>query len=161
MAFLSVNEAAWDIIDQVGYAGYSALKPYRTAQAAHYFPCTPNWHGVAGLNAGTQLILNEGLSNSFARHEEAAQLCRDKIKEMGLTLFPTAKANPAPTVTAVNVPQGISWQDFDAKLRREGLVVAGSYGPMANKVFRLGHMGTQADRDLVVQALEVIRKAIA
>lgn len=161
MAFLSVSAAAWDIIDQVGYAGYSALKPFRTAQAEHYFPCTPNWHGVAGLNAGTQLILNEGLSNSFARHEEAAQLCRDKIKEMGLTLFPTAKANPAPTVTAVNVPQGISWQDFDAKLRREGLVVAGSYGPMANKVFRLGHMGTQADRDLVVQALEVIRKAIA
>jgi aspartate aminotransferase-like enzyme len=160
MAFLSVSAAAWDIIDQVGYAGYSALEPFRTAQAAHYFPCTPNWHGVAGLNAGAQLILQEGLFNSFARHEEAAQLCRDKIKEMGLTLFPASDAVPAPTVTAVNVPQGISWQDFDAKLRREGLVVAGSYGPLANKVFRLGHMGTQADRDLVAQAMGVIDKVL-
>lgn len=160
MAFLSVSEAAWDIIDQVGYAGYSALKPFRTAQTEHYFPCTPNWHGVAGLNAGAELILKEGLSNSFARHEDAAQLCRDKIKEMGLALFPAANATPAPTITAVNVPQGISWQDFDAKLRREGLVVAGSYGPMADKVFRLGHMGTQADRDLVAQAMDVIAKVL-
>jgi aspartate aminotransferase-like enzyme len=160
MAFLTVSQAAWDIIGQVGYAGYSALEPFRTAQAEHYFPCTPNWHGVAGLNAGAELILEEGLSNSFARHETVAQICRHKIKELGLTLFAAPDAVPAPTITAVNVPQGISWPKFDAKLRREGLVVAGSYGPMANKVFRLGHMGTQADKDLVAQALDVVKKVL-
>ncbi len=79
---------------------------------------------------------------------------------MGLALFPAANAIPAPTVTAVNIPQGISWQEFDAKLRREGLVVAGSYGPLTDKVFRLGHMGTQADRDLVAQAMDVIKKVL-
>jgi aspartate aminotransferase-like enzyme len=161
LAFLAVSDAAWQIIDQVDYVGYSALKPFRTAQADHYFPCTPNWHGVAGLNAGAERILKEGLSNSFARHEEAAQLCRAKIKEMGLTLFPASDAISAPTVTAVNVPQGLSWPEFDVKLRREGLVVAGSYGPLTNKVFRLGHMGTQADKDLVAQAMEVIKKVLA
>ena len=160
MAFLAVSDAAWEIIDQVDFAGYGALKPFRTAQAEHYFPYTPSWHGVAGLNAGAEVILKEGLSNSFSRHEETAQLCRNKIKEMGLTLFPAADAIPAPTVTAVNVPQGISWQEFDAKLRREGLVVAGSYGPLTDKVFRLGHMGTQADRDLVAQAMDVIKKVL-
>jgi len=160
MAFLSVSESAWQIIDQVDFVGYAALKPFRTAQAEHYFPCTPNWHGVAGLNAGAELILSEGMESSFFRHAETAQLCRDKIKEIGLTLFPAVNAIPAPTVTAVNVPTGIPWQEFDAKLRREGLVVAGSYGPMANKVFRLGHMGTQANKDLVAQALEVIKKVL-
>jgi len=39
-------------------------------------------------------------------------------------------------------------------------VVAGSYGPLADKVFRLGHMGMQADMDLVTQALGVIRKVL-
>jgi len=160
MAFLSVSDAAWNIIDQVGYVGYSALLPFRTAQAEHYFPCTPNWHGVAGLNAGTQLILEEGLSNSFARHKAAAQTCRAKIAELGLTLFAAPDAVPAPTITAVNVPEGLSWQDFDGKLREGGLVVAGSYGPLTNKVFRLGHMGAQADIDLVSQAIEVIKKAL-
>ena len=160
MAFLAVSEAAWEIIDQVAYAGYSALMPFRTAQAEHYFPYTPSWHGVAGLNAGAQLILEEGLSNSYKRHEAAARLCRAKIKEIGLTLFPAENAIPAPTITAVNVPTAISWPEFDAKLRREGLVVAGSYGPLTNKVFRLGHMGTQADIDLVIQALNVIEMVL-
>jgi len=160
MAFLSVSEAAWDIIGRVGYVGYSALEPFRTAQAEHYFPCTPNWHGVAGLSAGAQVILEEGLSNSFARHAKVAEFCRDKIRELGLTLFAAPDAIPAPTITAVNVPQRLSWPEFDAQLRREGLVVAGSYGPLTNKVFRLGHMGTQADVDLVSQALEVIGQVL-
>ena len=160
MAFLSVSDAAWAIVDQIGYAGYCALKPFRTAQAEHYFPCTPNWHGVAGLNAGAELILKEGLPNSFRRHEEVARFCHRQLLEIGLTLFPASDAIPAPTVTAVNVPQGISWPEFDAKLRREGLVVAGSYGPLTEKVFRIGHMGTQADIELVEQAMEVIEKVL-
>jgi aspartate aminotransferase-like enzyme len=161
MAFLSVSNAAWDIIEQVDYPGYSALKPFRTAQANHYFPCTPNWHGIAGLNAGAELIIKEGLADSFSRHEAVAQYCREQIAEMGLTLFPAAGAVSAPTVTAVNVPQGLTWPEFDAKLRAEGLVVAGSYGPMTDKVFRLGHMGTQADIDLVTRAITVIRRSLA
>jgi aspartate aminotransferase-like enzyme len=160
MAFLSVSQAAWEIIDQVDYVGYDALKPFRSAQSEHYFPYTPNWHGVAGLNAGAELIIEEGLSNSFSRHQENAQICRNELTQMGLVLFPSSNANPSPTVTAVNVPQGISWREFDAKLRQQGLVVAGSYGPLTDKVFRLGHMGTQADIDLVTQALAVIRKVM-
>ncbi len=160
LAFLSVSDSAWEIIGQVGYAGYSALEPFRTAQQNHYFPCTPNWHGIAGLNAGAELVLNEGLANSFSRHEAVARYCRKRIEEMGLTLFPAPGAVSAPTVTAVNVPRGISWKEFDANLRKEGLVVAGSYGPMTDKVFRLGHMGTQADMDLVSQALEAIEKVM-
>ena len=160
MAFLSVSNAAWEIIDQVDYSGYDALKPFRTAQSKHYFPCTPNWHGVAGLNAGAELILNEGLAAGFKRHADVARFCRQQILQMGLTLFPSAEAVPAPTVTAVNVPQGISWADFDAGLRQHGLVVAGSYGPLTDKVFRLGHMGTQADKDLMAEALGVIRKVL-
>ena len=160
MAFLAVSEAAWEIIDQVDYVGYDALKPFRTAQSEHYFPYTPNWHGVAGLNAGAKLILQEGLSESYSRHQENARFCRKEIAQMGLALFPSANAIPSPTVTAVNVPDGITWQEFDAKLRQQGLVVAGSFGPLTDKVFRLGHMGTQADMDLVTQALEVIKKAL-
>ena len=156
MAFLSVSEPAWDIIHNVNYVGYDALKPFYKAQAAHYFPYTPNWQGVAGLNAGAELILNEGLVNSYARHEKVAEFCRNKIIKMGLSLFPVSEAVPSPTVTAVKVPDGVDWPKFNLQLRQHGLVVGGSYGPMAGKVFRLGHMGTQADMELVKQALNVI-----
>ena len=57
MSFLSVSHTAWEIVDQVNYVGYDALQPFQQAQAKHYFPYTPNWHGVAGLCAGAELIL--------------------------------------------------------------------------------------------------------
>ncbi len=160
MAFLSVSESAWDIIHTVNYAGYDALKPFYKAQEAHYFPYTPNWQGVAGLNAGAEWILNEGLTDSFARHEKVAEFCRNKIVKMGLSLFPVLDAVPSPTVTAVNVPDEVDWPEFNLQLRQRGLVVGGSYGPMAGKVFRLGHMGTQADMELVKQALNVIERVV-
>ncbi len=160
MAFLSVSDTAWNIIDEIDYNGYDAIKPFRTAQARHYFPCTPNWHGVAGLNAGAEMILSEGLAAGFKRHDDVARFCRRQLTKMGLTIYPAADAIPAPTVTAVYVPQGTTWPEFDARLRKQGLAVAGSYGPLTDKVFRLGHMGTQADENLVDQALKAIQKAL-
>lgn len=160
MSFLSVSDTAWEIIHAVDYAGYDALKPFKEAQASHYFPYTPNWHGVAGLNAGAALILSEGLSNSFERHESVAEFCREKLIEMGLNLFPDPSAVQSPTVTAVNVPEEMTWPELDDRLRKQGLVVGGSYGPLAGKVFRLGHMGTQADMELMEQALTVIESVI-
>ena len=39
-----------------------------------------------------------------------------------------------------------------------GLAVAGSFGPMQDNVFRLGHMGAQADMGLLRQALGILEK---
>ena len=140
--------------------GYDALKPFKAARADKYFPYTPNWHAMAGLKAGTDLIINEGLEICFARHEQVADYCRRRLSDIGLSLYPAPDAVPSPTVTAVNVPPGITWSEFDTKLRQSGLVVAGNYGPLAGRVFRLGHMGSQADMDLVKQALDVIERVV-
>jgi aspartate aminotransferase-like enzyme len=58
------------------------------------------------------------------------------------------------------LPAGSTWLEFDAKLREGGLVIGGSYGPLAGKVFRIGHMGAQADINLVKQALGVIERVV-
>lgn len=160
MAFLSVSNTAWEIIGLVGYEGYDALKPYKTALAEAYFPYTPNWHGTAALNAGAEALLREGLDAVFARHEEAAGYCREKIREMNLTLFPEPDALPSPTVTAVNLPSGISWPELDAALRAKGMVVSGSYGPLAGKIFLIGHMGSQAEIGLVKKAMKVLAEVL-
>ena len=157
--FLSVSAAAWEAIEAVDYAGYDALKPFRTAVERHYFPYTPGWQATAGLNAGAEAILAEGLEACFRRHADVAAFCRARLAEIGYTLYPAPGAAPSPTVTAVKVPAGVEWADFDRGLRAKGLVVGGSYGPMAGTVFRLGHMGTQADMGLVQQALAVLEVA--
>ncbi len=160
MCFLSVSEAAWEIVHAVDYVGYDALKPFSSAQAEHYFPYTPNWHGVAALHAGASRLLAEGLSNSFTRHQTAAETCRDGLRQLGIALYPAENAVPSPTVTAAMVPDGFEWQSFDAELRARGLAVGGNYGALAGKVFRLGHMGTQADVSLVSEALGVIESVL-
>lgn len=160
MAFLSVSDTAWDVIQKVDYPGYDALLPFRHAQENFYFPYTPYWHGMATLKIGTELLLKEGLDDSFARHEKAAAYCRERLVKMGLELFPKPGAVPSPTVTAVKVPQSMKWDDLNQRFRKRGLAVGGNYGYLAGKVFRIGHMGTQADLDLVRQALDVIELEI-
>ncbi len=159
-AFVSISPRAWEIAAEINYPGYDALLPFRTAQKNFYFPYTPNWHGLAALDAAAQLLLDEGLEQVFARHNQVAETCRGRILELGLRLFPAPGAVPAPTVTAVYIPDGIGWEEFDQRLRERGLVVGGSYGPLTGKVFRIGHMGSQADLDLVNQALDVIESVM-
>ncbi|MFO8084961.1 MAG: aminotransferase class V-fold PLP-dependent enzyme [Desulfobacterales bacterium] len=156
--FLSVSDTAWDIIEQVDYAGYDALEPFRKVQKEKFFPYTPDWYGVAALNTAAKHILDEGLDKCFDRHQHAAAFCRQELISMGFALFPAADAVPSPTVTAVNIPLGWSWKEFDNFLRKNGLVVGGSLGPMEGKVFRLGHMGSQADMPLVKASLEIIKR---
>jgi aspartate aminotransferase-like enzyme len=160
MSFLSVSPKAWEIIDAVSYVGYDALMPFQHAVENRFFPYTPSWQGVAALFTAAGLLLDEGLENSFNRHDAVARFCRQRLVEMGIDLFPAPGAIPSPTVTAALIPEGFTWDAWDRRLREQGLVVAGSYGPLAEKVFRLGHMGTQADRALVKQALEVIAGAL-
>lgn len=156
MSIVAVSPRAWEIIEQIDYPGYDALLPFQKAVENAYFPYTPYWQGLAALAAGTRLLLEEGLEQSFARHEAVAQRCREGLAHSGLKIYPAEGAVSSPTVTAVYVPERFTWPDFDRRLRERGLVVGGSYGPLAGKVFRLGHMGYQARADLVDRALDVI-----
>jgi len=161
MTMVAVSPKAWEIIHEVGYIGYDAFLPFeKTLAAPGLFPYTPNWHGVAALYAAGKLLLDEGLENAFQRHTEVSEYTQKAVQEMGLELFYAYGAVASPTVTAVNVPEGWTWEKLDAAFREKGLVVGGSYGPMAGKVFRIGHMGNQARKELVDQALDVIKEAL-
>jgi aspartate aminotransferase-like enzyme len=160
LGIVAVSERAWGFIDAVGYQGYDALAPFRTALADAYFPYTPNWHAVAGLFTASGLLLDEGLEVAFSRHNEVAARCQKRVREMGLSLFPRDPATSAPTVTAVKIPEGVAWNQLDAALRQRGVVVGGSYGPLAGKVFRIGHMGCQADMDLLERGMDSMAQVV-
>jgi aspartate aminotransferase-like enzyme len=50
---------------------------------------------------------------------------------------------------------------LDAALREQGMVVGGNYGPLAGKVFRIGHMGSQADMGLAERGMDVLADVLA
>lgn len=160
LSMIGVSEAAWQAMRHIGYQGYDALLPFRTVQEDGRCPYTPYWHGVAAVKTAVDMLLEEGLENVFIRHEAVAEQCRNGLAELGLTLFPKAGAANSPTVTAVLMPQKYSWPDWQKRLRDLGLIITGSFGPMAGKVFRLGHMGLQADAELMAKALSAIAKAL-
>ena len=96
----------------------------------------------------------------IARHARVAKYCRERAVGMGLKLFPRPGAMLSPTVTALYVPAKRSWKKLDESLRERGVVVGGNYGCLAGKVFRIGHMGSQADMELVKQAMDVLESVV-
>lgn len=160
MSIVSVSPTAWDIMATVNHQGYDAILPFKTIYTDGRCPYTPNWHGVAALNAAADVILKEGMEAAFARHEIVAKQCREGLARIGVPVFPRADAVSAPTVTAAMVPEKYTWPAWRQALRERGLIVSGSFGPMAGKVFRLGHMGTQADPDLMRKALAAVEDAL-
>lgn len=156
LSFLGVSPAAWERAAQVAYEGYDALLPWRTVRKDGRCPYTPYWHGVAALYSAVRLLLEEGLETVFNRHEAVAHACRTGLEKLGIHLWPAPTAIASPTVTAALVPPEWNWPAWQQALRSRGLVVAGSFGPMAGKVFRFGHMGSQATQALVTLALETV-----
>jgi aspartate aminotransferase-like enzyme len=45
-------------------------------------------------------------------------------------------------------------------LRDQGMVAGGNYGPLAGKVFRIGHMGSQANMTLMQQGMEALSQVL-
>ena len=160
IGMVAVSERGWAKVAQVGYAGYDALLPFRRAVEEHYFPYTHSWHGVAALNAACRALLDEGLAASHARHARIAQGWRDAARDLGLALYPVREDSCSPTVTALQMPASLDWPTLNARLRRRGMAVGGNYGPLAGKVFRIGHMGTQATDDLLERGAAALREAL-
>jgi len=160
LAMVSVSERAWEKVQHVDYAGYDALNPWRTGWQNRSLPYTHNWHALASLRVALQLLLDEGLDHAYARHAEVAAYCRRRLQALNVRLFPRNEAFSAPTVTAAYVPEGWTWERLDASLRNHGMAVAGNYGPLAGKVFRIGHMGSQANMALVRQGMDLLARVL-
>lgn len=156
MSILGVSERAWDIARSINYQGYDALSPWKTVQDDKRCPYTPYWHGVAALHAACERIFAEGMEAVFARHSAVAATCRQNLADLGIELWNKPESLSASTVTAARIPDGIDWPTWREALHQQGLAVSGSFGPMAGKVFRLGHMGTQADFTLINKSCQTI-----
>ncbi|MBR0202822.1 MAG: alanine--glyoxylate aminotransferase family protein, partial [Synergistaceae bacterium] len=74
---------------------------------------------------------------------------------------PKSEAICSPTDSAFYIPERITWPEFDSALREKGLALGGNYGSLSGKVFRVGHMGSQADINLVREGMRIIKQVIS
>lgn len=107
-----------------------------------FFPYTPPLHMLRALRAATDLLLEEGLENVFARHYRLAEGVRQAVSAWGLSLCAKDPKWHSDTVSAILLPEGF---DSAALVKHAYTKYHMSLGmglnKVAGKVFRIGHLG--------------------
>lgn len=107
-----------------------------------YFPYTPNTNLLQALRVAIRLLHEEGLEQVFARHRRAGEATRRCVQHWGLELQCRVPAQYSPVVTAVRMPEGASADQLRATiLNANNLSLGAGLGKVADKVFRIGHIG--------------------
>ncbi len=116
------------------------------ANASGGFPYTPPLQLLVGLRASLDLLLAEGLDNVFARHQRIAEGIRRAIWGWGLELCAKSTDIYSDTVSAIRVPEGFNSELLTDRLASVYKTYFGiGLGPLAGKVFRIGHLGALTD----------------
>ncbi len=112
------------------------------------------------LHEGLALIEEEGLQNRLNRHHEANREFVKGVERLGLEMH-VAPEHRIWNLNTPRVPKGVD----DAKVRadllqKHGIEIAGGFGPLAGKVFRIGIMGPFATSEGVSFFLERFEEAL-
>ena len=114
------------------------------------YPYTPATSLLFGLRESLAMLAEEGLANVFARHARLAEACRRAVRAWPLPLLCRNPAECSNTLTAVVMPQGIDSDDFvQHAYRRLELSLGVGLGEVKGKVFRIGHLGSVNELDLL------------
>jgi alanine-glyoxylate transaminase/serine-glyoxylate transaminase/serine-pyruvate transaminase len=143
LAFNAVSDKALAAAKQARLArAYFDWEDMLAINETGYFPTTPAVNLLFGLKVAIETLHAEGLDAVFARHARAAAATRRAVRHWGLELQCRDEAQASPTVTAVRMPDGVSADAFRAEmLERFNLTLGGGLGPLADRVFRIGHIG--------------------
>jgi alanine-glyoxylate transaminase/serine-glyoxylate transaminase/serine-pyruvate transaminase len=129
---------------------YWDWRPMLAANATGYFPYTPATNLLFGLDAAVTMLLEEGLENVFARHDRHAEATRRAVRAWGLEIQCADPRAFSSSLTAVRLPEGHSADALRATiLARFDMSLGNGLGPLADRVFRIGHLGDFNDLSLV------------
>ena len=157
LAFVALSPRALASLDRAtGPRFYFDLRREVSAQAAGGTAFSTGVTLLRGLRESLRMILEEGLENVYARQARTAAAVRAAIRALDLELF--APDSPSFAATSVRVPEGIAADELLGQLRdRHGVTLAEGQGPVAGKIFRIGHIGWVDDLDMLaaIGALEL------
>lgn len=115
-----------------------------------YFPYTPATNLLYGLNEAVDMLHEEGLDNVFARHARHGAAARAAVRTWGLEVLCATQGQESGVLTAVKMPDGHSADAFRATtLEKYDVSLGNGLSKIADKVFRIGHLGDFNDLMLV------------
>jgi alanine-glyoxylate transaminase/serine-glyoxylate transaminase/serine-pyruvate transaminase len=116
----------------LGYWGSAGKRTYH-----HTAPVNP----LYGLHEALVMLAEEGIENSWARHQSNHKKLKDGFEAMGLK-FVVDEPYRLPQLNSVWIPHGVDDATARVRLLKEyGLEIGAGLGDFAGKVWRFGLMG--------------------
>jgi alanine-glyoxylate transaminase/serine-glyoxylate transaminase/serine-pyruvate transaminase len=122
---------------------------------------TPPISLIYGLREAMRIVVEEGLEARWERHRQNQHALIAGLEAMGLSLLVKNPADRLPTVTAVMIPDGMD----DLKVRNRlldefNIEIAGGFGPIKGKIWRVGLMGYVSQKANVLLFLAAFEKVL-
>lgn len=148
LAFAAVSDRALKRAAEVPrrgwYFDFLLLERYLVEREST--PATPAISLLHALDVQLDRMLGEGLEARYRRHAEMASLARAWADDH-FGLF-AAQGFRSKTVTAIRKPVDLVIADLNRSLAASGMQIAGGYGNLKDRTFRIGHMGEIMPSDL-------------
>ncbi len=104
-------------------------------------PFTPSIPLFYALDVALDLVIEEGLDKRIRRHKVCAEAFYEALEAMDFKAFPKRELR-SQTVLAFWHREGINDSQFREYLdQKYGVIIAGGFGEVRGKVFRIGSMG--------------------
>lgn len=154
LTFMSVSDAAWEAVNnrQTAVRGYyTNLQLWQNWYEEKYFPYTQAVSDIYALDAALDKWLAD--KNIFQRHSKIAAAVREAISQSNLSLY--AKNGHSDTVTAIEMPESISYQELNQLMTEShNVMIAASLGEFEDKLIRIGHMGENCYEEKLYRTLK-------
>ena len=135
----------------MGYWGQGSQRSYH-----HTAPV----NAIYALHESLTILREEGLENSWARHQRNHNALKAGLEAMGLSLI-VAEQDRLPQLNAVSIPAGVD----EAQVRKQlltdySLEIGAGLGQLAGKVWRIGLMGYSSRPENVRLCLTALEAAL-
>ena len=128
----------------LGYWGGGAKRAYH-----HTAPVNT----LYALHEALVILQEEGIENSWARHQKNHDALRSGLEAMGLS-FVVPEGQRLPQLNAVSIPDGVDEAAVRSALLNEyNLEIGAGLGAMAGKIWRVGLMGFASNQTNVLFCL--------
>ena len=132
-------------------------KYWSNERVYHHTPSTTLHYG---FREGLRLVWEEGLEDRWFRHQAIAEYLWEKMENLGLKLF-VQRERRLPSLSTVCVPDGVDDATVRARLREAyNIDIAGGFGPLKGKIWRVGLMGFSSRRENVTLLSEALREIL-
>jgi len=162
LGILAVSEKAMEAATTASMRrAYFEFSDMVRMNEAGYFPYTPPTQLLHGLRRSIDRIFEEGLDHVIARHGRLAEGVRRGVAAWGLDLVAEHPTLYSDTVSAIRTPRDVDAREvISIGYERYNVSFGSGLGPLAGKVFRIGHLG-DLNEGMCLTALSLAELSLA